>query len=93
MRHDDAPCPLEEAVDREERAHAHDREEQDDRRVVDGLGRLVGRDRADRHREHRADDRPRRAVEPREAKLPRGDQRVGDAEDDEPSQHGMRRGA
>jgi hypothetical protein len=82
---------LEEAVERQERAHAHDREEQDDGRVVDGSRRLVRRDRADRDREHGADDGPCRTVETGEAELARGDQGVGHGEDEETAQHRHRR--
>jgi hypothetical protein len=73
------PCPLEEAVEREERPHAHDREQEHDRRVIDGLGGLVRRD--------RAHDGACRSVETGEPDLAGRDQHVGHGEHEEALEH------
>ena len=55
-------CAVEEAVEREECAHPHDREEKDDRRVINRVRCLVGGQRAKRDSEHGADERAGRPI-------------------------------
>ena len=61
--------------------------------MIDGLRGIVGRDRADRNREHGTDDRARGTVEPREPELRRRYEQVGDSEDEQALQHLVRRAA
>jgi hypothetical protein len=54
---------IEEPVDGEERAHAHDPEEQQQGRAIDGAGRLRGREHAEQNAQDRAKERTRWAIE------------------------------